>query len=387
MALITIDVVNFLEIHQKVVPADKKGTIAIRLDDFTESNQVALSKIISVIKPDFEKDNLFAAKVDYGMIMQLLGFSLALQDDKLCLIFGSLTDEPKCNTVEVQYVNGKLIAGNAKILISATDPTKENSEANFMLSLETAKADGSAEKWRIPLYGHIKEGVSYDTLEDCSSLDEFASNFKPFGGLGCKLVDFVRPYIGQAKTSKNRLPKPIILNITSWDIKEAPAENPEYGESVLFILDQATVPKAQLEDGTIVEKPSGVYINAKRPGLGVAAQMMMNPQYADMALAHMAKGGRVQIWITEVNANEPNRKMPRHQIRIEPLTDATAAIAAGSTEAVSVTKAAKEFVNVVTHASNGSKPLEAVPVAVGASSTDSDDDEDEDIPNSFGSFS
>lgn len=388
MALLTFDTITFLEINQLVVPSDKKGKVAVKLSDFNQSNQVAISKIISVIKPDFEPNNLFAVEVDYGMVMRLLGFSLALQDDKLCLLFGSLTDEPKCNMVEVQYKNGKLLAGNAKILISATDPTKENSEANFMLSLETQKADGGTEKWRIPLYGHLKDGVSYDTLEECSSLEEFASQFKPFGGLGCKLVDFVRPFIGSAKAARNRLPKPIILRITAWDIKEPPADNPEYGESVLFSLDSATVPKAQLEDGTIIEKPSGVYINAKRPGLGMAAQMMMNPDYAGAAMKHLENGGIIELWITEVNANEPGRKMPRHQLRMVPLTNgSTAAIAPGSTPAVDVAaKAVTEFSTVVNHASNGKTPLEAVPVAVGASSTGTDDD-DEDIPPSFGSFS
>ena len=375
MPVCHIDDSTFSELHDIDLEPNQRGKIPIPLTAFTPENQKLLHAIASTIKPDYNAENLFAAEVDYGTIMKLLGFSLAIKDNELCLLFGSFS-ESTSNVVAVEYENGKLTAGAAKVQISAQDPNKEKSPATFTLTLTTDQ-EGTKTKWRIPLFGNVKDDVTFDDLEDASDLEELASFFKPFGGLGCKLVDFTRPYISQAQATKNRLKAPIILDVVSWTLQEP---HPEWGECVLFDLDTETVPSAMLDTGEILEKPSGVFVNARKPGLGKAAQMILNEVFAKKALKNLEGGGKVQIWITAINSSEPERKTPTHQIKIIPASQSALAVSSAPTvEANVVSMPNAVFETVAAQATaNGNVPLAAM-----ATSNDEDDD---DIPESFASF-
>jgi hypothetical protein len=304
MALVSLSLDNFESLILNDYAED--GYQPMSLAEIQEHEQAEdILKILKAVKGDFNKENTFCINVQHGSAAAVYGFSLIQKAGKPVLQFGANSQTHPQNEVEVtvETIKGEdddetivFKAGKATITYDRLDRSKADSKPVFLLKFGKAMVG-----MYVKLAG---EEVNTQHFEKVEAQADLTNLLGTLGTVGVKLTDIVRPYAKQG--CKGILPKPLNLEITSWEIQPP---HPEYGTSVLFNIRGLEL--ALRENGESVKNPGAIFVNSNQ----VSAQLIQKPTFAQQALLHKYYQGGINLVITAVNAKNPERNMPTNVLK------------------------------------------------------------------------
>jgi hypothetical protein len=305
MAIVSLTLDNFESLILNDYSED--GYLPMSLEEAKENpNFEDLHKLFKACKGDFNVNNCLSLKVEHGMAAGVYGFSLINKGGKAVLQFGSSNSENPGNEVEVlvETVKGEdeeettvIKAGKATIVYDRIDRTKADSKPSFLLKFGKAA---------ISMYVKLaSDDVNASHFDEIETSEDLAALLGSIGTVGVKLTDVVRPYVRQG--CKGVLPKPIVLDVLSWDIQ---LPHPEYGISVIFNV--KGLETALRADGSVVKNPGAIFVNSNQ----VSAQLIQKQNFAEQVVLHKNFNGSLNLVITAVNARDAERNMPTNVLKL-----------------------------------------------------------------------
>lgn len=332
-------------------------------------------ELLTAIKPDFNRDNVFTLQSTNGFSEAVYTFTLCKSNDGTpVLTFGNGADQ---NVVPITIGEERVRGANINIFKAgeAVIEFREGQQDSIMVSV----AYGNTVMNVKPKF---QEGVKLEHLSPVPTIEEFSTMLDSIGSYGYKLKDVVRPLV---RKGVKRLDGSICMKVISWQALEKKTGYPqsievnvEYNGDVLInnggkliLKKNHYEPIAMTETGETVKKLTKLYISVDQtPG-----QQLFDKDFGLKAWQTIESGGQVRLLITSIPTRQPEYYHPKATIQLVSGNKDSKLFQQAQLEPSKTAKASDIMPN------DSDSLMETIPVkATTVKATISDPDDNDDIP-------